>query len=349
MHNIVCLLGFIFCIVWGSRSDGLLMIVVTSLISIIILIMTASVKTTYFKIICPFLVFFSLFMCIFTLLINIGLIQLKWPLLASILRQTPEIVAITYYLVASFFASAFENIATSKKKVNIYKYPAIIYFPLFIMLAFLFSISVVCVMIVGALLGVLASGCFKNRYLTGIILIVAVLLLFVPFFNINKVANKDETKVVQVDQDKESQTILRRINIWNKSFYSIRITDEAPGDGTVQELSVVRHPTYYPTIFLALRDIVGKWAYCIPLLLLGCIARITTRALKYSDNVHLKMLGNIMAYSLFVLVLADWMFPPMDNPFKGFAFTCMAAMIGITVSCIKEAKAENEKYYTLSN
>jgi hypothetical protein len=73
------------------------------------------------------------------------------------------------------------------------------------------------------------------------------------------------------------------------------------------------------------------------------------KALKYSDVVYQKILGNIMTSTLFVMILADLIIPYKSDEITGFSFAVMAVMIGVAISCIKSAKDENEKYYSLSD
>lgn len=348
MHQIVYLLGLIFCIVWSGRHDSFVFTVVNAFICWIMMVITANIKTKYYKLVALPALSISFLLCVFILLFN----GTEQPVIvAGVLVHIADFVALSYAFVVPLFASAFENMANWKEKENVYKYPALIFGPIFIMLAF-FSGVMVCIIIVGAFVGVLASGFVKNRLLTSIAFFVLILFMFsipiVSILGIDKIVNKDETKVVQFDNDGKTDILLQRIHFWSSKIYSIGSADKETEPVPAQETSVA--PTkHHITIFVALRDKLGNWAYCIPLLLLGCIARITTRALKYSDVVYQKVLGNIMASTLFVMILADLTIPYMGDEITGFSFAVMAVMIGVTISCIKSVKGENEKYYSLSD
>lgn len=349
MHKIVYLLGLIFCIVWVGRHDNFIFTVVISFICWLMMVITANIKTNYYKLVTPPLLLISFLLCIFKLMFE----GTEYPVFfAGILVHITDFVALTYAFTVPSLASAFENMASWKEKENVYKYPAFVFGPFFIMLAF-FSGVMVCIIIVGAFAGVLASGFVKNRLLTSIAFVVLILfVLFIPIVSIlgiDKIANKDEAKVAQFDNGDKTDKILHRIHTWSNKIYSIGSTDKETEATSAQDMSVAPTKVHHITIFVALRDKLGNWAYCIPLLLLGCIARITTRALKYSDVVYQKILGNIMASTLFVMILADLTIPYMGDEITGFSFVVMAVMIGVTISCIKSAKSENEKYYSLSD
>lgn len=349
MHKIVYLLGLIFCIVWSGRHDSFVFTVVNAFICWLMMVITANIKTKYYKLATLPALIISFLLC----LLKLAFKGTEQPVIvAGVLVHITDFVALSYAFVVPLFASAFENMASWKEKDNIYKYPAYIFCPLFMMLG-LFSGVMVCIIIVGAFAGVLASGFVKNRLLTSIAFVVLILFVFsipiVSILGIDKIANKDEAKVVQFDNGDKIDNILHRIHTWSNKIYSIGSTDKETEAISAQEMSVAPTKVHHITIFVAFRDKLGNWAYCIPLLLIGCIARITTRALKYSDVVYQKMLGNIMTYTLFVMILADLIIPNMSDEITGFSFVVMAVMIGVTISCIKSVKCENEKYYSLSD
>lgn len=349
MHKIVYLLGLIFCIVWSGRHDSFIFTLVNALICWFMMVITANIKTNYYKLVTlPFLVI-SFLLCLLKLVFK----ETEQPVIvAGVLVHITDFVALSYAFVVPLFASASENVATWKRKDNVYKYPAYIFCPLFMMLSF-FSGVMICVIIIGAFAGVLASGFVKNRLLTSIAFVVLILFMFsiplVSILGIDKIANKDETKVVQFDNGDKTDKILHRIHTWSNQIYSIGSTDKETEAISAQEMSVAPTKVHHITIFVALRDKIGNWAYCIPLILLGCIARITMKSLKYSDVVYQKILGNIMTSTLFVMILADLIIPYRSDEITGFSFVVMAVMIGVTISCIKSAKDENEKYYSLSD
>ena len=349
MHQIVYLLGLIFCIVWGGRQDSFIITVVNAFICWFMMVITANIKTNYYKLVTPPLLIISFLLCLFKLLFK----GTESPVIVSgLLVHITDLVALTYAFTVPSLASAFENMASWKEKENVYKYPAFIFYPLFMMLA-LFSGVMVCIIIVGAFAGVLASGFVKNRLLTSIAFVVLILFMFsiplVSILGIDKITNKDEEKVVQFDNDDKTDKILHRIHDWSNKIYSLGSTDKETEAVSAQEMTVAQTKAHHITIFVALRDKLGNWTYCIPLLLLGCIARITMRALKYSDVVYRKILGNIMTSTLFVMILADLIIPYKSDEITGFSFAVMAVMIGVAISCIKSAKDENEKYYSLSD
>jgi hypothetical protein len=91
------------------------------------MVITANIKTNYYKLVTPPLLIISFLLCLFKLLFK----GTESPVIVSgLLVHITDLVALTYAFTVPSLASAFENMASWKEKENVYKYPAFIFYPL---------------------------------------------------------------------------------------------------------------------------------------------------------------------------------------------------------------------------
>lgn len=343
-QNLVFLLGFTFCLLWCGRTDNFIFTIVLSLLSVMIMVIVSLVPVKMFKVMTPIMFGISFVMAIFALFLQEDVVtDNRWLHFANMSIDVPALLALSYALVVSFLASLPVSLSTAQNKDIVYlklSFGTIVFF-----LIIIFNLGLGVVMLIGALAGIIASGFIKHKasLIVAISLSLFALIFFVGASIVvaDKVLN-DSSKTVNVEM-KETPVFNKRIGVWSDKITSL----VSHKDDNEVKSNQDRIPTSYarPSYFYYLFNSFGKWAYIIPLLMLGYMARITTKGLKYSDVVYRKVLGNTMAYCLLTMVVADLILP-LGNTVRNSSICIIAFMIGAIVSCLKSAKIESEKLYS---
>lgn len=348
---LVCILGVLFCGIWCGNGVDIthfvthaIAVVVFSLLSILF---TMRVKIKYFKILGIILPLYSVILAIMAFFIENNEAVKGWLSFENVSLNVPACLAITYAFVVSLFASMINSY--SSKEIDTYYYYKLFVGGILLILISLFNFSLCLFMIFGALAGLFASGLIKHKWSVLVALLMGMcVLVFVTgasIVAIDKALNNNHTEFTHDDKVVTEQKILYRIGVW-----SDRITDMCGLSDNSQEIhtvKVVKPESMHPktTVFFHLRKHLGTWAYCLPLLILGALVRITSKNLKYSDMVYRKILGNTMSCCLFMIAVSDMIYPN-SNTMSGVSFGFTSLMVGVICACLRANRLDNEKLYS---